>query len=80
MSSDRSCMEQQILEVAEQLSFVFPQFDLRFNWLEGGSLLRCIIPEVDPDQVLEFELGGETNEIVWEAVLAVKELGRLFDD
>ncbi len=80
MNSDRSGCEQQILEVAEKLSFVFPEFDLRFNWLEGGNLLRCIVPDVNPDEVLEFELGGATDEIVWEATFAVKELAQLFDD
>ncbi|MCB0345979.1 MAG: hypothetical protein KDD66_12740 [Bdellovibrionales bacterium] len=80
MSTNRSGSEQQILDVAEKLSFVFPDFDLRFNWLEGGNCLRCILPDVNPDEVLEFELGGATEEIIWEATFAVKQLAQLFDD
>lgn len=72
-------IEAKFVAVANELNCWFPDLDLRFNLKTGSTRLRLIIPELS-EEALELELNArDTTELVREAILLVKELGRLFD-
>jgi hypothetical protein len=72
-------IEEQFVLVASALYSHFPDLDLRFNLRCGTSKARCLIPH--PKKALKLPLGSkDTDELVREAVWAIKVLIRRFDD
>ena len=73
-------IEEQFVHVASALYDHFPDLDLRFNLRSGTTKARCLIPNAQR-KALKFELGGKTTEeLVREAVWAIKILMKRYDD
>lgn len=73
-------VEKQFLHLAQELSNYFPSLDLRFNLTTETATARCIAPELS-NQPLEINLDIKNSKhTVYETILAIKSLGRFFDD
>lgn len=65
--------------LAQDLLQTFPKLDLRLNTQAGRPAIRLIAPEFS-NRVIELEVIDKSpDELLMEAVFAVKELGQLFD-
>ena len=72
-------VEKQFVLLASELSNYFPALDLRFNLLSGTTQLRCIAPEISPVP-LNLDLSmKDTTQLLYEAIFAIKMLGKFFD-
>lgn len=73
-------VREQFIEVAHRVSCSFPELDLRFSLKSGTHQLRFVAADVS-DEIYEIELGvDETEILVMDAILTIKEVARLFDD
>lgn len=65
--------------LAQDLLQTFPKLDLRLNTQAGRPAIRLIAPEFST-RVIELQVIDKSpDELLMEAVFAVKELGQLFD-
>ena len=69
----------ELIAIARKVSQEFPDLDLRFNICENGSTIRLLAPDltehpIDLDANIE-----DSQQILYEAILAVKEVAKRFD-
>ena len=66
--------------VASELIKQFPDLDLRFNFQNGTHCMRLMIASISRD-IIELSMESENPEAaLHDAMFAVKERARLFDD
>ena len=70
---------EQFINLATEISNLFPDLDLRFNLQQGTKRLRFTLPTVTKD-VFELELNPENiTPTVYEAAFTIKEITQRFD-
>mgnify|MGYP000950188881 CR=1 FL=1 len=73
-------IEERFVLVANALYEYFPDLDLRFNLRCGTTKARCLLPH-PTKKALRLPLGDKSAEdVVRDAVWAIKSLTRRFDD
>ena len=77
---EKSNVENNFVAIASKVSITFPDLDLRFVLEQGKSKARYIIATVSSD-AYEVDLSSRnTQEIINDTILHIKQIARLFDD
>ena len=69
----------QMVFLADELNYRYPELDLRFTLPEGSSTLMLRAAAISDDPI-ELELGAcDPQHILYDAMFQIKELARYFD-
>lgn len=72
-------LEESFVLLAQRISNMFPDIDLRFTLQSGDQCIRYQAPDLS-GEVFELDLALKScEELIYEAAFRLKELGQLFD-
>jgi hypothetical protein len=72
-------IRERFVGIANELSYRFPDLDLRFNLESGSPILRMIAPS-SSERVMSLNLSrGSYTQLLYSAIFQIKELIQHFD-
>jgi len=74
-----SDLQKTFVSVAHQLGVLFPDLDLRFSLQSGSETLRFMAADISREVHEVSLVGKSTNEILHQAIFAIKEICGRFD-